>query len=49
VDGLEVIGIDANSQVTAVAVVVCLPGQSINHALADDDIERLLPVCFGCY
>ena len=50
-DGPEIIGIDANSQVTAVWKQWSFASmeQSINSALADDEIEHLLPVFFGCY
>jgi hypothetical protein len=50
-DGLEIIGIDANSRVTAVWKQWSFASleQSINCALADDDIESLLPVFFGWY
>lgn len=50
-DGPEIIGIDANSLVTAVWKQWSFPSleQSINNALADDEIERLLPVFFGWY
>ena len=50
-DGPEIIGIDANSQVTAVWKQWSFTSleQSINSALADDEIEHLLPVFFGWY
>ena len=50
-DGPEIIGIDANSLVTAVWKQCSFASleQSINNSLADDEIERLLPVFFGWY
>lgn len=50
-DGPEIIGIDANSLVTAVWKQCSFASleQSINNALADEEIERLLPVFFGWY
>ena len=50
-DGPEIIGIDANSLVTAVWKQCSFASleRSINNALADDEIERLLPVFFGWY
>ena len=50
-DGPEIIGVDANSLVTAVWKQCSFASleQSINNALADEEIERLLPVFFGWY
>lgn len=50
-DGVEIIGIDANSKVTAVWKQWSFASleQSVNCALTDNDIEHLLPVFFGWY
>jgi hypothetical protein len=50
-DGLEIIGIDADSQVTAIwkQWSFAFLEQSVNCVLADDDIEHLVPVFFGWY
>jgi nitrate reductase NapAB chaperone NapD len=50
-DGLEIIGIDASSRVVVVWKHWSFASleQSATCVLADDDIESLLPVFFGCY
>jgi hypothetical protein len=49
-DGLEIIGVDADSRLTAVWKQWSFASleQSADCALADDD-EHLFPVFFGCY
>lgn len=49
--GLEITGMNTKSQVTAVMKRGSFASleQSVNYALADDDIEHLLPTFFGWY